>query len=228
MTSLRCPRRWCGELAVPDTDGNGKAVLVCQACDRNARGRCRDCPKRLPNSHCRRCGGCAKARKRGISNRRRREKYADDVHYRARVRRAARRLNARKRVAYQLRYRTDAAFRAIEKKRCQRSYQRCRERILTAKRLAYRVNADAQRARCKAYREAHREEIRQYLRDYYRLKDRKRRAERRRKAVCKVCSGPMPQRMKIGAIRRVCEACRPLKYVRYRDRKRQRELERAA
>lgn len=228
MTAVRCPRRWCGELAVPDTDGNGRAVLRCDACRRNARGLCRDCPRKIPNWLALRCVSCQADRRSERSNRRRRERYAEDRSYRARKRAEARRLKRRKLEAYRARYHTDPAFHERERKRGQQSYQRQRERILAKKRAAYHANPEAQLARCKAWRDAHREENRLYMREHYRLKDRRLRVERRRKIVCKVCGAPMPQRMKVGAIRRVCDTCRPKKYVRYRERKRRRELEIAA
>lgn len=52
-----CPRRYCALPLRSGTDGNGRAVVVCDGCARNAAGLCRDCPAPVSGlaMRCQRC-----------------------------------------------------------------------------------------------------------------------------------------------------------------------------
>lgn len=58
----RCPRRNCGTLLRHLTTGHGKVVSVCDPCERNRQGYCRDCPSRLDKPTVMRCARCRRAR----------------------------------------------------------------------------------------------------------------------------------------------------------------------
>jgi len=75
MSAIRCPRRYCGALLHITTDGMGHVVSTCPLCERKAHGLCRDCPRRLADSHAFRCSSCAKARHLTLARERDRKRY---------------------------------------------------------------------------------------------------------------------------------------------------------
>jgi hypothetical protein len=60
IETIRCPRRYCGSLLTERHDRQiGRLEMVCEPCDRNARGLCRDCPASKPYRALR-CASCAR------------------------------------------------------------------------------------------------------------------------------------------------------------------------
>jgi hypothetical protein len=60
IETIRCPRRHCGEKLTERHDRQvGRIQMVCEPCDRNARGLCRDCPATKPY-RAMRCASCAR------------------------------------------------------------------------------------------------------------------------------------------------------------------------
>lgn len=80
MSAIRCPRRYCGLLMTPTTDGMGHVSFGCEACARNKRGLCRDCPRRLADGHALRCPSCSRARKLEQGRERDRARYPKRRH----------------------------------------------------------------------------------------------------------------------------------------------------
>lgn len=75
MSAIRCPRRNCGYLMSSTTDGMGRVAFVCEACARNRRGLCRDCPRALGYPNRLRCPTCAVKRHLAAARKRDRERY---------------------------------------------------------------------------------------------------------------------------------------------------------
>ena len=73
---IRCPRKFCGLLMEPQTDGMGRVLFVCRGCARNKQGRCRDCPRRLSDPRALRCTICARERYLELARQRDRARYA--------------------------------------------------------------------------------------------------------------------------------------------------------
>lgn len=57
------------------TDGMGRVAFVCDACARNRRGLCRDCPSALGYHNRMRCPACAATRSRTADRKRDQERY---------------------------------------------------------------------------------------------------------------------------------------------------------
>lgn len=74
--AIRCPRYRCTEVARVVAIG-GTTRIVCTACERNQRGLCRDCPRRLENARALRCRGCATLRRIRYDRRRASERHAE-------------------------------------------------------------------------------------------------------------------------------------------------------
>lgn len=62
MSAARCPRWACGEVLRFARTPAGRVVAVCDACERTARGVCRDCPAPLVRRQALRCPACARRR----------------------------------------------------------------------------------------------------------------------------------------------------------------------
>lgn len=76
MATVRCTRRFCGELRTFETDGQGVVRLApCPGCARNKAKLCRDCPARLPSHTAMRCAACARRRYLALQRERDRERY---------------------------------------------------------------------------------------------------------------------------------------------------------
>lgn len=163
MSVARCKRRYCGTVLTERHDRHlGRVELVCVPCERNAAGRCRDCPAALPSARAQRCAACS-ARKNAERDRdRKRRVYADPV-LRDRQLTRRRELNSRpevrakraaeqrarraaqpkpvltdgdrlyKRVWQNAKYKTDPAFRQAVKDRARERHRRRRARDLAAK-----------------------------------------------------------------------------------------------
>lgn len=188
MSALRCPRHACGAVLRATTDGNGRAALVCDACDRNRRGRCRDCPAPLATRNAMRCPACSAARARELVRQRSAEYYADP-EYRAKKLaqqkayaqrpgvREKRLVRARQ---YNAQNRGDPLHRLYMREWMRRWYHtpEGHRKAKAAKRRQYQRNREKRNAYTRAYYAAHREELCAKQRERYRRHQEARRAAR--------------------------------------------------
>lgn len=150
MTSVRCPRHYCGALLDASTDGMGRVVMRCLACARNRRGFCRDCPARLPSPRHMRCAACNRERILERDRLKDRERYAK---WRRSI---IARLRERRRDPEVREYRRQymANYRAAHPRD---GFDRAYQRVYMAARRAdpeYRARQNARRRELKALRKA--------------------------------------------------------------------------
>lgn len=220
MSSARCRRRYCAELLTLRTDGMGRVVERCAACDRNHRGLCRDCPGRLASRKHLRCPECSAARNHRRRLRADRERYARERE----KRRAAARFyyhRHRDRLLAELREKRKGGVRddldRLYFRIKSREYRaRNRDKLLQKAHRYYWRNRNSVLARNGARRRTpeYRAKARAYQQE---RRDLLRRLTTPTPGRCVVCEAAIPYQGK-GPRRIYCADHRRHKYLRYRER----------
>lgn len=154
---IRCQRQHCGARLRFSTNSFGGTIAVCDACERNRAGYCRDCARRLDRPRALRCDACVTARATAASVARMRANYADPVKRAAKLARGHTpdaRARKRRQVA-----RARAADPARAKRRRRSDYQAHREKRLADAKRRHAAWREVRLARMREHYRANRDAI---------------------------------------------------------------------